>query len=169
MVDGHIRGGIPARAVRFAVRDATMRAMPRFPRALLPALFAITVAGGAMLAGCGGQNPYQAAKNSVPTASTNADGTNVADTSAIGDNEFIPDRNISDCVGTLERPNCGSAKKGTMGTYLTFAVLIAGLAFIFWRISIGVRQRDAAVNGPANTPSDAPVDAPPASQDHPSE
>jgi hypothetical protein len=72
----------------------------------------------------------------------------------VGDNQFLPDRDIGDCVGTLERPNCGSAEKGTMGTYLTFAVLIAGLGFIFWRISVSVRRRDAVVNAPVNAPVD---------------
>jgi hypothetical protein len=124
--------------------------MVRVTRVLTPLVFALVV-----LAGCGGENPYDAAsnaRNTVPAASTNgaADGTQV-----VGDNGFVPERNLGDCVGTLERPDCGSAEKGTMGTYLTFAVLIAGLGFIFWRISIGVRGRDAVVNAPENLP-DAP-------------
>jgi hypothetical protein len=56
-----------------------------------------------------------------------------------------------------------------MGTYLTFAVLIAGLGFIFWRISVSVRRRDAVVNAPpvvtapvvtAPVEVDAPKDTP---------
>jgi hypothetical protein len=137
--------------------------MVRVSRLLAPMAFALVLFGSA----CGGENPYQAAKNdaaSVPAASTPT-----ADTTQVGDNEFLPDRNLGDCVGTLERPNCGSAEKGTMGTYLTFAVLIAGLGFIFWRISVSVRRRDAVVNAPpvvtapvvtAPVEVDAPKDTP---------
>jgi len=115
--------------------------MVRLPRLLVPVAVALT------LAACSsGPNPYQAAQQSS---------TSVVETqgSAVGDNPFLPDKNISSCVGTVERPNCGSAAKGTKGTYMTFAVLIAGLGFIFWRVAKGVRARDLVVNAP---PRDEP-------------
>ncbi|MFT3851459.1 MAG: hypothetical protein QM733_01750 [Ilumatobacteraceae bacterium] len=59
------------------------------------------------------------------------------------DNSFIPtNQNLTDCVGTLERPNCGSESKGDSHMYLTFAVLMAGMALIGWRIAVAVRRRD---------------------------
>ena len=112
-----------------------------------------------VLAGCSGDNVFEASKNS--TASTVAGGVDVGD-EGTGENVFLPEGNLSDCVGTVERPNCGSAEKGGRGTYLTLAVLVLGLAFIFWRISIGIRKRDAVVNSDANVAAiDAAQAAPP--------
>ena len=39
---------------------------------------------------------------------------------------------------------------------MVFAVLILGLAFIFWRIAKGVKARDAAVNAPKPRTPDTP-------------
>jgi hypothetical protein len=59
------------------------------------------------------------------------------------DNVFIPaDQNLSDCVGTMERPNCGSASKSDVNMYITFAVLIAAMAGIGWRLTVAIRKRD---------------------------
>jgi hypothetical protein len=64
-------------------------------------------------------------------------------------NDFIPeDQNLSDCVGTLQRPDCGSTGKGDWHSYLAFGVLLAGMGFIGWRIVVGVRQRDAVQAAP---------------------
>ncbi len=124
-----------------------MWAMTPIPR---PFALALALLGGlAMLtAGCGGQNPYQAAEsaNSVDAGM----GTNPAD--AGGEvNVFTPDaQNVTSCVGTLERPDCGSKSKGGWRMYLTFAVLIGGLSFVGWRIVKGLRPRDAAVEPPSH-------------------
>ena len=60
-------------------------------------------------------------------------------------NDLIPDNNnITDCVGTVQRPNCGSKARADGHTYLVFLALAAGLVFIGWRIARGVRARDAA-------------------------
>ena len=110
--------------------------------------------GAPVLAACSdGPNPFQAAAQSTTTTvAAGSDGnTSGTATDGVGDNVFLPEGNLSDCVGALERPNCGSAAKGTKGTYMVFAVLILGLAFIFWRIAKGVKARDAAVNGPKPT------------------
>ncbi len=126
---------------------------------MVPVTFALVLTAGAALAtGCSGENPYQAAKNATTT--TVAESTNDGSAtggSVVGDNPFLPDRNISDCVGTMERPDCGSPEKGTKGTYFTFAALILGLGFIFWRISIGVRKRDAVMNAEPE-PQEQPED-----------
>ncbi len=145
MVGGHIRTVNPGTAVRFRRAPATMWVMVRLPRLLAPVAVALA------LAGCSsGPNPYQSAQQSATTVPSTATVGSV-----VGDNPFLPDKNLSDCVGTNERPNCGSPEKGTKGTYLTFAVLIAGLAFIFWRVAKGVRARDAVVNAPRPPADDA--------------
>ncbi|CAB4365367.1 MAG: hypothetical protein F2681_13930 [Actinobacteria bacterium] len=109
--------------------------MTRLPRLILPLAF-----GLALLAGCSGDNPYQAAKTDAATADT-ADGTGLAN------NDFIPDaQNVSSCVGTNEGPNCGSKAKGGLHLYLVFAALAGGVGFIGWRVSRSIRARDAVVN-----------------------
>ncbi len=66
----------------------------------------------------------------------------------IADNEFLPeDANLSDCVGFVERPGCGSEARGGLQQTLIFVALAAGLAIIFWRISIGVRRNRRNVAG----------------------
>ena len=115
MVDNHI-GVVRKRGVA-----ATMWAMTPIPRPFVSlALFG----GLAMLtAGCGGQNPYQAAEsaNSVDAGT----GTNPGGTEGEV-NVFTPDaQNVTSCVGTLERPDCGSKSKGGWRMYLTFAVLMS--------------------------------------------
>jgi hypothetical protein len=117
---------------------------PRRALRLLPFLVALLVVAAATTA-CSGPNPFQAAKqaaatSTVPTANGSTTGTGLAN------NNYLPDKNLSDCVNTNEQPNCGSAAKGTKGMYLTFAVLILGLGFVMWRISLSVRARDAVVN-----------------------
>jgi hypothetical protein len=146
-----------------------MWAMTRLPRPF--ASLALALFGGlaVLTVGCSGPNPYQAAEsaNSVDTSTgTDTADTNTADTAG---NVFIPeDQNISSCVGTLERPDCGSKSKGGWRMYLTFAVLIAGLSFVGWRIVKGVRSNGAATNGAAangaaanDTAVSGPVDEPP--------
>ena len=101
-----------------------------------------------LFAGCSGPNPFQAAKAASSTTVVNG---NVADngTPPQGtDNAFIPDRNVGDCIGTNERPNCGTSKKGGVGMWLTFGALILGVGFVMWRISVSVRRRDAGTVEP---------------------
>jgi len=101
---------------------------------------------GAVATGCGGQNPYEAAEN-APTSTT---------TAAVGDNDFIPaDQDLSDCVGAVEQPDCGSEAKGGWRQYLVMAVLAAGLGFIAWRVTLAIRRRDAVVNAVAPPPATA--------------
>jgi hypothetical protein len=115
--------------------------MKKFSRAwacapLVPVLVLVLVV--TVLAGCSGPNPFQAAKAASSTTVLSDNGT----PSQVTDNGFIPDRNVSDCVGTNERPNCGSSKKGGLGMWLTFGALILGVGFVMWRISVSVRRRD---------------------------
>jgi len=66
----------------------------------------------------------------------------------VADNEFVPDDvNLGDCVSSLPRPGCGSESRTSGKTVATLGVLMAGMAFIGWRVVRGVRRRDAAQPG----------------------
>ncbi len=59
-------------------------------------------------------------------------------------NEFLPeDRDLSDCVGLVEKPGCGSEERGGALLNVVFVLVMAGMGFIFWRIIIGVRRNRA--------------------------
>jgi hypothetical protein len=63
-------------------------------------------------------------------------------------NPFLPEtRDLTDCVGTLERPGCGSESRGGWRQNAVAIVMIAGLVLVFGRIAWGVRrgQKNAAV------------------------
>jgi len=125
--------------------------MTRLPRPFAVLAFALFGGVAALTAGCSGQNPYQASE------SANSVSIESGDAPAVGseDNVFTPeDANISSCVGTLERPGCGSKSKGGWRMYLTFAFLMSGMGFIGWRIGRSIKARDAVVN--AGTEDDAP-------------
>ncbi len=62
-------------------------------------------------------------------------------------NEFLPeDRDLSACVGTLEKSGCGSEQRGGSSLTAVFIVMIAGMALIFTRIAIGVRKNRAGMD-----------------------
>ena len=77
----------------------------------------------------------------------------------VTNNDFIPtEQNLSDCIGAVEKPNCGSESKGGWRMYLVFAALVLGMGVVGWRIAVGVRARDAVVNSlPEDTPPTAPA------------
>jgi hypothetical protein len=65
-------------------------------------------------------------------------------------NDLLPENNdTTNCVGTVERANCGSKARADGHTYLVFLALTAGLGFIGWRIARGVKARDAS-NAPTS-------------------
>jgi hypothetical protein len=105
---------------------------------------------------CSGPNPFQAAKEAAATSTVPTGNTTGG--SGLANNDFLPDKNLSDCVNTNEQPNCGSAAKGTKGMYFTFVALILGLGFVMWRISLSVRARDAVVNADPADDADAESD-----------
>ncbi len=56
-------------------------------------------------------------------------------------NEFLPEeRGLGDCISALPRPGCGSEARGGWRQTLVFLVIIAGLAFIAWRVVAGARS-----------------------------
>jgi hypothetical protein len=71
------------------------------------------------------------------------------------DNEFLPDeRNLSDCVGVLEKPGCGSEERCGVMMNAVFLIVIGGMAFIFWRIIAGVRKNRAGLDRSGLEPSE---------------
>ena len=86
--------------------------------------------------------------SAMPSANVSATApptTIVANPGPIATNDLLPDNNnLSNCIGTAESANCGSKARADGHTYLVFLALAAGLTFIGWRISRGVRARDKA-------------------------
>ena len=85
--------------------------MTRLPRPLAASALAV-LSVLTLAAGCSGQNPYQAADsaNSAAIDDSSASGTPSSEPAG---NVFTPeDANVSSCVGTLERPDCGIKSKG---------------------------------------------------------
>jgi hypothetical protein len=121
--------------------------MKKFSRAWACAVL-VPVLVVTVVAGCSGPNPFQAAKAASSTTVLNGNVDASGNGPQTTDNSFIPDRNVSDCVGTNERPNCGSTSKGGVGMWLTFGALILGVGFVMWRISVSVRRRDRGVVKP---------------------
>lgn len=84
----------------------------------------------------------------VPSAHAAATAPPTTESSTSGPtatNDLLPEQNdIDNCVGTVERANCGSKARADGHTYLVFLALTIGLTFIGWRIAHGVRTRDEA-------------------------
>ena len=56
-------------------------------------------------------------------------------------NPFLPeDRDLTPCVGTLERPGCGSTARGGWHQNLVAIAMIGGLLIVFGRVAWGVRR-----------------------------
>ena len=73
-------------------------------------------------------------------------------TTTILNNDFLDtEREISECLNnSIQLPGCGikSTESGARGgplQYVTFAMMLLGIAFIFWRVARGVKARDAAL------------------------
>ncbi len=66
-------------------------------------------------------------------------------------NPFLPEnRDITDCIGTLQRPGCGSEARGGWHQNAVAIVMITGLLIVFGRVAWGVRrgQKNAAAATP---------------------
>ena len=66
-------------------------------------------------------------------------------------NPFLPEnRDLTECVGMLQRPGCGSEARGGWHQNAVAIVMIAGLLLVFGRIAWGVRrsQKQTAANAP---------------------
>ena len=77
------------------------------------------------------------------------------DTPVVTANEFLPeDRDLTDCVGVLEKPGCGSEERGGTMLNIVFVLVIGGMSFIFWRIIVGVRKNRSELDAPNPTNSE---------------
>ncbi len=66
-------------------------------------------------------------------------------------NPFLPDeRNLTDCIGMLQRPGCGSEARGGWHQNVVAIVMVSGLLLVFGRVAWGVRrsQKNAAASTP---------------------
>jgi hypothetical protein len=65
-------------------------------------------------------------------------------------NPFLPaDRDLSDCIGMLQRPGCGSEARGGWHQNLVAIVMISGLLIVFGRVAWGVRRSQKNLAAPA--------------------
>lgn len=61
----------------------------------------------------------------------------------ISSNDFIPDeRDLTSCIGVLERPGCGSESRGGWRQTLVFGALFVGLVIVFGNVARGVHKRN---------------------------
>ena len=78
-------------------------------------------------------------------ASTDEEPPPTVESPATTVNEFLPEeQNLSDCIGALERPGCGSKARGGWRQTLTFTVMAAGLVLVFGRIFWAARKKSRA-------------------------
>jgi hypothetical protein len=56
-------------------------------------------------------------------------------------NPFFPDeQNLTDCVGLVERPGCGSESRGGLHQNLVAIIMVAGLLVVFGRVAWVIRR-----------------------------
>jgi hypothetical protein len=66
-------------------------------------------------------------------------------------NPFLPEnRDLTECIGMLQRPGCGSEARGGWHQNAVAIVMIAGLLLVFGRVAWGVRrsQKRIAASAP---------------------
>ncbi len=66
-------------------------------------------------------------------------------------NPFLPEnRDLTECIGMLQRPGCGSEARGGWHQNAVAIVMVAGLLVVFGRIAWGVRrsQKQMAASAP---------------------
>ncbi len=68
-------------------------------------------------------------------------------------NPFLPDQaDLTSCVGTLERPGCGSSERGGWQQSLVAIAMTGGLVLIFGRVAWGVMRNRRNDGDVASTP-----------------
>jgi hypothetical protein len=56
-------------------------------------------------------------------------------------NPFLPEeRDVTDCIGMLQRPGCGSESRGGWHQNAVAIVMVTGLLIVFGRVAWGVRR-----------------------------
>lgn len=112
------------------------------------AVAAITLAGPALATASASVVAPSAVTTTVPPTDTT--------------NPFLPEEaSLGDCLSALPPPNCGSEARGGFAQWSVLAVLVAGLAFIGWRVVRGARRNArAAASQLAAAPSESPSESP---------
>ncbi len=63
-------------------------------------------------------------------------------------NPFLPEnQDLTACVGTLQRPGCGSSERGGWHQDLVAMAMIGGLLIVFGRVAWGVRRNRSRIDG----------------------
>ncbi len=108
-------------------------------------LFALALAVGPLV-------PHVARAAAPPTEPTAPTTTLATDEIVIDEaNPFLPEnRDLTDCIGTLQRPGCGSEARGGWHQNAVAIVMFGGLLVVFGRIAWGIRrgQKQAAASTP---------------------
>ena len=125
--------GDPSGRCTAVIHAAVIRAVWTW---LAVAVFTITLAP-ATVAAAGDAMPVAPVTTPVTTV--------VAETQPpITANPFFPEeRNVTDCIGVLERPGCGNENRGGWRQYAVLGVIAVGLLIVFGNVVRGVRQRQS--------------------------
>ena len=76
-------------------------------------------------------------------------------------NEFFPEeRPLSDCLSSLPKPDCGSEARGGWAQTAVFVLIIAGLAFIAWRVVASSRRARRQTTAPTGATDELPRERP---------
>jgi hypothetical protein len=60
-------------------------------------------------------------------------------------NDFIPEeRDLTSCIGVLERPGCGSESRGGWRQTMILVAIFGGLVVVFGNVARGVRKNRQA-------------------------
>jgi hypothetical protein len=91
----------------------------------------------------------------VAAASTHSSAVVTPYSPTVTANEFIPeDRDLSECISALPKPDCGSDARGGWRQAVVLALVLAGTAGIGIRIALAIRRRDASMTAPVGTADD---------------
>ena len=65
-------------------------------------------------------------------------------------NPFLPeDRDVTECIGMLQRPGCGSEARGGWHQNAVAIAMIGGLVVVFGRVAYGVRKNRQRSDAPS--------------------
>jgi hypothetical protein len=109
-------------------------------------LFAVTLIAAPMAPEVASAAPPTDPPSTVPTTVSTGDEIVIDEA-----NPFLPEnRDLTDCIGMLQRPGCGSEARGGWHQNAVAIVMISGLLIIFGRVAWGVRrgQKNAITTTP---------------------
>lgn len=119
---------------------------------VLAVALATLVALAASLASPGAWGPAGASPDdpAAPTTLAAPAAPPAASSSTVVENVFLPaERDLSECISAVPKPGCGSEAHGGWRQGLILAVLVAGLAFIAWRVIRSARRNRPGPPGPS--------------------